>query len=110
MGPRPGQIYADYKHRANDGAATARFLQINDDIAIWAAPIELFCEIEMKISDQSPFPFTLHFGYSNGMLDYFPTKAEFAHGGYEVDVSPFTEQGEDDLIRAVLTHFQGASR
>lgn len=87
-----------------------RFLQINDDIAIWAAPIELFCEIEMQISDQSPFPFTLHFGYCNGMLDYFPTKAEFAYGGYEPGVSPFTEQGEDDLIRAVLTHLQGASR
>ena len=60
-----------------------RFLKINNDVAIWAAPLELFCEIAMDIRNRSPFPYTLYFGYCNGWLGYFPTKAEFAFGGYE---------------------------
>jgi len=85
-----------------------RFLQINNDIAIWSAPIELFCEVAMRAREQSPYPYTLYFGYCNGLLDYLPSRAEFAYGGYEVDVSPFTEQGEDDLLRTVIGHLQGA--
>jgi hypothetical protein len=36
-----------------------------------------------------------------------PTKEEFAHGGYEPGTSPFTEQAEDDVIRAVVSFLQG---
>jgi neutral ceramidase len=87
-----------------------RFLQINNDIVIWAAPVELFCQIAMKIRDMSPFPYTFYFGYANGWLGYFPTTTAFAHGGYEPATSPFTPQGEGDLIRAVVTHLQGMPR
>ena len=45
-----------------------RFLKINDNIAIWSAPLELFCEISNEIRDRSPFPFTFYYGVSNGWL------------------------------------------
>ena len=102
---------ADYLRKTSTGAMVVRlpvrFLKINNDVAIWAAPLELFCEIAMDIRNRSPFPYTLYFGYCNGWLGYFPTKAEFAFGGYEPSTTPFTEQGEADLTRAVLSYLQG---
>jgi hypothetical protein len=87
-----------------------RFLRINKDIAVWAAPLELFCEIAIAVRNQSPFPFTFYFGYSNGWLGYLPTKAEFAHGGYEPEVSPYTDAGGEDLAHAVLIYLAGEAR
>ena len=102
---------ADYLRKTSTGAMVVRlpvrFLKINNDVAIWAAPLELFCEIAMDIRNRSPFPYTLYFGYCNGWLGYFPTKAEFAFGGYEPSTTPFTEQGEEDLTRAVVSYLQG---
>jgi hypothetical protein len=87
-----------------------RFLKINDDIAIWSAPLELFCEISNEIRDRSPFPYTFYFGYTNGWLGYFPTEAEYKYGGYEPGVSPYTPQSESDLKEAVSTYLQGEMR
>ena len=87
-----------------------RFLRINNDVAVWAAPLELFCEIAMTVRNQSPFPYTFYFGYSNGWLGYMPTKAEFTHGGYEPSVSPYTPQVEDDVLRTVVSYLQGSVR
>jgi hypothetical protein len=84
-----------------------RFLRINNDIVIWAAPLELFCEIAMDVRNHSPFPFTFYFGYANGWLGYLPTKEEFAHGGYEPGVSPYTDAAGEDLAHAVLTYLVG---
>jgi len=104
----------DYLRTTSTGAAMVRlpvrFLRINKDIAIWAAPLELFCEISMNIRNHSPFPYTFYFGYTNGWLGYLPTKAEFAYGGYEPSVSPYTEEGGNDLTRAVLTYLGGQAR
>jgi hypothetical protein len=87
-----------------------RFLRINNDIAIWSAPVELFCEIPMHIRSVSPFPYTFYFGYTNGWLGYLPTQAEFAYGGYEPQTSPFTEQAEGDVTRTVVNYLQGQTR
>lgn len=87
-----------------------RFLEINNDIAVWAAPLELFCEIAMQVRNLSPFAYTFYFGYCNGWLGYLPTQAEFAYGGYEPSVSPYTGQAEGDLIRTVVSYLQGQSR
>jgi hypothetical protein len=84
-----------------------RFLRINDDVAIWTAPLELFCEIAMQVRSRSPFPHTFYFGYCNGWLGYLPTREEFAKGGYEPSVSPFTERGGEDLVRVVVSYLQG---
>ena len=83
-----------------------RFLRINDDVAIWAAPLELFCEIAMRVRSLSPFPYTFYFGYCNGWLGYMPTEAEFPHGGYEPGVSPYTVRAEDDVVRTVVSYLQ----
>jgi len=102
---------SNYIRNTSTGEAVVRFpvrfLQINNDIAIWAAPLELFCEIAMEVRSRSPFPFTLYFGYCNGWLGYLPTREEFTRGGYEPSVSPFTERGGEDLVRAVVSYLQG---
>jgi hypothetical protein len=84
-----------------------RFLNINDEIAIWSAPLELFCEISNEIRDRSPFPYTFYFGYTNGSLGYMPTETEWEYKGYEPSVSPFTPSAGKDLIEGVLNHLQG---
>ncbi|MCM4154247.1 hypothetical protein DHD05_21880 [Arenibacter sp. N53] len=87
-----------------------RFLNINDDVVIWSAPLELFNEISNEIRHRSPFPFTFYFGYTNGWLGYLPTAASWEQGGYEVEtVSPFTPSAENDLKKAVLGYLEGRS-
>lgn len=82
-----------------------RFLAIND-VAIWSAPVELFCEISMSVRNQSPFANTFYFGYTNGWIGYLPTKAGFAEGGYEPATSVFSEQAERDVTEAVVSFLQ----
>ncbi|CAL1516334.1 neutral/alkaline non-lysosomal ceramidase N-terminal domain-containing protein [Chitinophaga sp. MM2321] len=85
-----------------------RFLKINEDIAIWSAPVELFCEISNDIRDKSPFPYTFYFGYTNGWLGYLPSEDQFKHGGYEVEtVSPFTPSIQKDLTESVVGYLFG---
>jgi neutral ceramidase len=87
-----------------------RFLKINKDIAIWSAPLELFCEISNQVRDNSPFPYTFYFGYTNGNLGYMPTKKGWEEGGYEPSVSPFTPEAEKDVIEAVVGYLDGELR
>jgi neutral ceramidase len=105
---------SNYLRTTNTSSAMVRlpvrFLQINKNIAIWAAPLELFCEISMNVRDHSPFPYTFYFGYTNGWLGYLPTKAEFARGGYEPNTSPFTDEAGEDLTHAVLAYLDGQVR
>ena len=84
-----------------------RFLKINDDIAIWSAPTELFCEISNEIRNNSPFPHTFYFGYTNGWLGYLLPEEEYKYEGYEPTVSPYTPQAAGDLTEAVITYLQG---
>jgi neutral ceramidase len=115
---RPGLGWTEelskYTRTTSTGATMVRlpirYLRINDDIAVWSAPVELFCEIAMHIRSLSPFPYTFYFGYSNGWLGYLPSKAEFAYGGYEPKTSPFTDQAEGDLTRTVVSLLQGETR
>jgi hypothetical protein len=85
-----------------------RFLRINADVAIWSAPLELFCEVSNAIRERSPFPYTFYFGYANGWLGYLPTAEEFARGGYEPLVSPFTPAAAGQLTEAVAAGLQNA--
>ena len=104
----------NYTRTADDGDKLVklpiRFLNINGDVAIWSAPLELFNEISNDIRDRSPFPFTFYFGYTNGWLGYMPTSSAWQHGGYEVEtVSPFTPSAEIELKEAVLGYLEGQS-
>jgi hypothetical protein len=106
--------FGNYTRTTNTGVNMVRlpirFLRINEDIAIWSAPLELFCEISNEIRDRSPFPYTFYFGYTNGWLGYLLTEAEYKYGGYEPTVSPYTPQSASDLTEAVVNYLQGAMR
>jgi hypothetical protein len=88
-----------------------RFLKIGNDIAIWAAPLELFCEIANEVRDRSPFPFTFFYGYTNGWLGYLPTEKEWQYGGYEINVvCPYTPVAGRQLTEAVVGYLHGEMR
>jgi hypothetical protein len=85
-----------------------RFLKFNQSLAIWSAPLELFCEVSNEVRQESPFPYTYYYGYSNGWLGYLPTAAAYAHGGYEVErVNAFTPRAGEDLTSAVKAFLMG---
>jgi hypothetical protein len=99
------------KNGINMVKVPVRFLKINNDVAIWSAPLELFCEISNEVRDQSPFPFTFYYGYTNGWLGYLPSADEWKYGGYEVDVvSPFTQVMSVTIREAVVGYLQGEMR
>jgi hypothetical protein len=83
-----------------------RYLRINDTV-IWAAPVELFCEIAIAVRNRSPFSHTFYFGYTNGWLAYLPTASAFADGGYEPRTSVYTDRAEADLRTAVSAFLDG---
>lgn len=85
-----------------------RFLFLNDDTVLWAAPLELFSEIAMHVRNLSPFRNTFYFGYANGWLGYLATRRAFAEGGYEPRTSAFTAQAEDDFTNVVVGYLQGS--
>lgn len=87
-----------------------RFLRLADEVAIWAAPLELFCEIANEVRERSPYPFTFYFGYTNGWLGYLPTAEEFKFGGYEIRTSPYTPAAEQHLREGVLGFLQSEIR
>src|SRR5690606_18149734 len=70
-----------YNHTLKNGAHMIKlpvgFLKINNDIAIWSAPLELFCEVSNEVRDRSPFPFTFYYGYANGWLGYLPSEGQW---------------------------------
>ena len=71
------------------------------DLAIVAMPGEPFAEIGKAVKESSPFEFTMFCGYSDGVGgDYIPTAQEYAHGGYEVERSPYNPGTAERVIRA----------
>src|SRR5204863_925357 len=93
--------YSTTKNGINMVKVPVRFLKINDDVAIWSAPLELFCEISNEVRDQSPFPFTFYYGYTNGWLGYLASENQWKYGGYEIDISPYTSATPRILSDAV---------
>lgn len=105
---------ADYGSVSADGTRQVRVpvysLTINRDTVLWAAPLELFSEIAIRVRESSPFVHTLYCGLTNGSLAYLPTKEAFRDGGYEPGVSPFTERAETDFTFGVTRHLRELSR
>ena len=108
--PDLGNYTRTNRNGANMVLLPVRFIKINEDVAIWSAPIELFCEISNEVRQRSPFPHTFYFGYTNGSLGYLPTAAAWDNAGYEPSVSPFTTDAEKDLIEGVLGYLQSEMR
>lgn len=65
-------------------------------------PLEPFTETGTAIKKESPAPYTLFSGYTNGYYGYIPTEDAFPLGGYEVDTSPYNENATHSLIAACL--------
>src|SRR5687768_10218234 len=86
-----------------------RVLRINDTV-LWGSPVELFCEIALRVRDDSPFRHNFFFGYMNGWLGYLPTAQAFKEGGYEPRTSPFSEQVERDYTEGVMKFIQAVPR
>ncbi len=87
-----------------------RFFRINDELAVWGAPVELFCEISNEIRERSPFPNTFYFGYCNGWFGYLLPENEWEWGGYEPTVSSVTPKAAEDLIKLVMNYLEGDFR
>ncbi len=76
------------------------------DCAVVGMPGEIFSEIGHAVRIGSPFTTTLVAGYSQGILGYVSTPAEYVHGGYEPAVAhrgydhpaPFAPEAADLLI------------
>ena len=106
--------FGNYNRTSNTGVnlirLPVRFLKVNEDIAIWGAPLELFCEISNEIRDRSPFPYTFYFGLTNGWLGYLLPESEYKYGGYEPGVSPYTPEAARDLTEAVMNYLMGETR
>lgn len=101
---KPGLKWPDELRKYGDGSVVrlpVRFLKIGRNTAVWAAPLELFCEIAMDVRKASPFRNTFFFGYTNGWLGYLPTKEAFAEGGYETTVTPYTPEAGEALRKLV---------
>ena len=86
-----------------------RVLRLNDPV-LWGSPVELFCEIALRVRAESPFRHTFFLGYCNGWMGYLPTAQAFKDGGYEPRTSPFSEQVERDYTEGVLTYLHGLPR
>lgn len=87
-----------------------QFLGINDDVMIWSAPCELFCEVSNEIRSNSPYPYTFYAGITNGTFGYLCTEEEIRLGGYEPMVSPFSPSAAADLASGVSQHLETLSR
>jgi neutral/alkaline ceramidase-like enzyme len=57
---------------------------LGPELGLVTAPGEIFTEIGRHIVDRSPFPQTIYAGYTDGMINYVPTRPAYAEGGYEV--------------------------
>lgn len=86
-----------------------RFLRLNDTV-MWGSPVEMFCEIALRVRAESPFRHNFFFGYANGWMGYLPTAAAFSEGGYEPRTSPFSPQVERDFTDGVIAFIHGIPR
>ena len=64
--------------------------------------MELFCEIAIRVRNESPFSNTFYFGYNNGWMGYLPTRQAIEEGGYETRVTAYTGEAERDFGDAVI--------
>jgi len=54
------------------------------DLALAAAPGEIFNQIGVEVKEQSPFENTFFVGYANDSIGYVPVPEAYPEGGYEV--------------------------
>ena len=102
---RFGDLLAKWKQPVDNAplAVEIQALRIGK-LAIVAMPGEPFAEIGVAVKNASPFDFTMFCGYSDGIGgDYLPTSDEYAHGGYEVERTPYGPDADRLVIEAART-------
>ncbi|NBV24721.1 MAG: hypothetical protein EBS05_22730 [Proteobacteria bacterium] len=79
------------------------------DLAITAAPCEIFVEIGLELKAQNPFPASFTISLANGYNGYLPTPAQHALGGYETwrAKSSYLEVNASPQITAGLRELLG---
>ena len=75
-------------------------------------PLEMFCEIgiEIKKYAKSLGLKAVIIGYAGGYSGYLPTEEAYKQGGYEVEVSPFSENAPQALLNEVKNALHEAAR
>jgi hypothetical protein len=94
------RLAEDFENRTDVGVRT-HFICFGD-VALVASNIEPFAEIGDHVKKNSPYPFTLVSGYTNGRLAYMPTAEEWARGGHEIVNSPFGQHAAEIYQAKVL--------
>jgi hypothetical protein len=74
-----------------------------NNVAIVGTPGEPFVSIGLEVKSSTPFTHTLFSGYSNAGGSYLPMPEDYAHGGYEVDITPYTPEAAAILIDECIT-------
>jgi len=75
-------------------------------------PLEMFCEIGIEIKEyaKSLRLKAAIIGYAGGYSGYLPTEEAYKQGGYEVEVSPFSENAPQTLLNEVKNALHEAAR
>lgn len=80
--------WADGLVAAVEAGERARTMEVQairvNDIVITAIAAEVFSSTTRRIREASPFGHTIALGYSNGVLCYLPTAADYPDGGWDV--------------------------
>lgn len=86
-----------------------RVLRINDAV-LWGSPVELFCEIALRVRAESPFRHTFFLGYCNGWMGYLPTAPCAPTAATSRAPRRFEAQVERDYTEGVLSFLHGLPR
>src|SRR5690606_25660151 len=77
------------------------------ELAIGAAPFEMFAETGLELKEKSPFENTFIIGLANGHWGYLPPPSQHAKGGYETwyTVSRVEKDASEIIVDSLLTQF-----
>lgn len=76
-------------------------VSIGDSLSFTMSPNELFDDLTEYMEENSPYKYTLFFGYANGYAGYIPTAYGFEYTCYESDTCWF-EPGCGEAIRDTM--------
>lgn len=69
------------------------------ETAILTMPGEPFAEIGAAVKQRSPFLVTMFNAYASGQGGgYMPVASEYAHGGYEIEITPYAPEAADIVV------------
>ena len=72
------------------------------ELGVVSAPQETFHKLGEYVRAESPFPFTLTLGYTNGYRGYMPTIEGFEYGCYEADTCRFLSGTGEEIAQEQL--------